>query len=521
MRHPNVLFIMTDQQRFDTIAALGNEQIYTPNLDRLVRRGVTFTNAYSPCPVCVPARYSIRTGCEPPTTRSFSNGAARPAPGQAETMEGRCGPYLARTMQRLGYRTFGLGKFHSDPWDEDLGFEVHLHSEELYGTPDQRRRDAFAGWIAREHPQFDYIEALMGERTEMYYMPQVSPLPAELTVERWAADRAVEQLAADDGRPYFGFVSFIGPHPPFAPPVPFNRMYDPDRMPNPVRGDLAVDHMDEQIPWMNHIIWAEDINDSHARVLKARYYGEISYIDDCLGRILDAVEARGDAERTVICFFTDHGDHLGDHHAWQKESFFEASCHIPFLVSWPERLPGDTRRGEFVSLVDLFGIATGAATADGRPTTDDRRSTTDDGRPTTVELRDGVDVLAMLAGTAQPREFVTSMYGEPGTPLFKVMIRQGDWKYIFLANGGRDQLFNVVEDPAEARNRAAEHGEIARRLRALAVGICNTSGAAAALAGDDLRAFPYQERPRRRIYQFDRSRGVAGFPARPEDVLKA
>ncbi|MCU0503085.1 MAG: sulfatase-like hydrolase/transferase, partial [Anaerolineae bacterium] len=91
---------MTDQQRFDTIACLANDQIYTPNLDRLVRRGVAFTNAYSPCPVCVPARYSIRTGCEPPTTRSFSNGAARPAPGQAATMEGRCGPYLARTMQR-------------------------------------------------------------------------------------------------------------------------------------------------------------------------------------------------------------------------------------------------------------------------------------------------------------------------------------------------------------------------------------------------------------------------------------
>jgi choline-sulfatase len=506
MTQPNVLFIMTDQQRFDTIAALGNEQIYTPNLDRLVRRGVTFTNAYSPCPVCVPARYGIRTGCEPPTTRSFTNGVPRPAPGQAETMEGRCGPYLGKTMHDLGYRTFGIGKFHSNPWDEDLGFEVHLHSEELYGTPDQRARDGFAGWIAREHPEFDYIETLMGERTEMYYMPQVSPLPAELTVERWAADRAVEQIAADDGRPYFGFVSFVGPHPPFAPPVPFNRMYDPDRMPNPVAGDLAVDHMDEQIPWMNYIIWAEEINDPHARVLKARYYGEISYIDDCLGRILDAVEAGGDADNTVICFFTDHGDHLGDHHAWQKESFFEASCHIPFLVSWPARLPADVRRDELVSLVDLFGIAAGAATADG-------------GRPT-VATRDGMDLLGVLAGTAQPREFLTSMYGEPGTPLFKIMVRQGDWKYIFLANGGRQQLFNVVEDPAEARNQAAERGEVTRRLRALAASACNTPGAADALAGDDLRAFSYQERPRHRIYQFDRSRGVSGFPARPEDVLK-
>ena len=135
------------------------------------------------------------------------------------------------------------------------------------------------GWIAREHPDFDYIEALMGERTEMYYMPQVSPLPAHLTVESWAADRSVEALRASDDRPFFGFVSFIGPHPPFAPPVPFNRIYDPDRMPGPVRGDPAVDHLDEQIPFMNRIIWADEINDASTRVLKARYYGEITYID--------------------------------------------------------------------------------------------------------------------------------------------------------------------------------------------------------------------------------------------------
>ena len=97
---PNVLFVMTDQQRFDTIAALGNRHIYTPNLDRLVSRGVSFTNAYSTCPVCVPARYTIRTGCEPPAIRVFSNRISGPAPGQADTIEGRCGPYLAKVMRQ-------------------------------------------------------------------------------------------------------------------------------------------------------------------------------------------------------------------------------------------------------------------------------------------------------------------------------------------------------------------------------------------------------------------------------------
>ena len=121
---PNILFIMTDQQRWDTIAALGNTEIFTPNLDRLVGRGLSFSNAYSPCPVCVAARYTIRTGCTPLRTRFFSNGLAPPAPGQADTVEGRCGPYLAKVMQDLGYRTFGIGKFHTNPWGEDRGYQT-------------------------------------------------------------------------------------------------------------------------------------------------------------------------------------------------------------------------------------------------------------------------------------------------------------------------------------------------------------------------------------------------------------
>ena len=235
---PNVLFVMTDQQRWDTIAALGNGHIHTPNLDRLVRRGLSFTHAYSTCPVCVPARYTVRTGCEPPTTRIFSNRHQAPAPGQADTITGRCGGYLAATMRGLGYRTFGIGKFHSKPWNEDLGYDLHLHSEELYDSPEQRAGDAYASWLHREHPEYDHLEALMGERTEMYYMPQMSAQPAHCAVEGWAAARAVEQLRVADPRPWFGFVSFVGPHPPFAPPVPYNRMYDPDRMPDPITGGL-------------------------------------------------------------------------------------------------------------------------------------------------------------------------------------------------------------------------------------------------------------------------------------------
>jgi len=499
-RKPNVLFLMADQFRFDAIGALGNKDVYTPNLDRLVKRGAAFTNTYSPCPVCVPARYVIRTGCEPETTRVFMNGPAKPLEGQAPTVSGRCGPYLAATMKRLGYRTFGVGKFHTMPWDEPLGYDVHLHSEELYATPDQRQRDAYAHWIASEHPQFNYVEGLMGERTDMYYMPQARPMPPELAVERWAADRAVEQIRRQGPEPYFGFVSFIGPHPPIAPPIPFNRLYDPDRMPNPVRGDISVDHMDEQIPWMNYAIWAEDVNDAHARVVRSRYYGTITYIDDCIGRILDAVDARGDAATTMICFFSDHGDMLGDHHGWQKESYFDVSARVPFLVSWPDAAPANVQREQLASLTDLFGLATSAAGA--------------------KELREGVDLMPALRDNGGTRECVFGCYGIPGTPLFKMMAREGAWKYIWMANGGREQLFNVVSDPHELSNVAREQADITSRLRSRVVGMTNRPALRAGMDGDNLRAFSFSPRRLQRIYQFDRSRGITGFPQHPRDVLR-
>ena len=498
-RKPNVLFIMADQQRFDTIAALGNHDIYTPNLDRLAARGTAFTRAYSTCPVCVPARYTIRTGCDPYTTRIFGNAKPQLIEGMSPTMTGRCGAYLAQTMQGLGYRTFGAGKFHTMPWNEELGYEVHLRSEELYGTPEQRRGDAYASWIAAKHPEYDFLEGLMGERTEMYYMPQMSPMPADITVEGWAAQQAIEQLASTDKRPYFGFISFIGPHPPIAPPIPFNRVYDPDRMRNPICGKLETDHMDEQIPFMNYAVWSEDINDSHTRVLRARYYGEITYIDHCIGQILDAVEKRGDGENTLICFYSDHGDHLGDHHAWQKETFFDVSCHVPFLVSWPDKLAAGKKCDDLACLTDLFGIATKAG-----------------GK---AEFRQGTDVLGGLDGSAKARDVLFGYYGDPGTRLFKIMARQDRWKYIFLANGGREQLFDLESDPQELANVAETRRDVADKLRQKATAACDRSELRATLDGGGLRAFPFEPRPLRRIYQFDRSRGVTGFPRRPEDLV--
>jgi choline-sulfatase len=481
---PNILFIMTDQQRFDTIAALGHAQVRTPNLDRLAARGVACTNAYSSCPVCVPARYTLMTGCEPSKTSWLSNWAP------AGKVRERCGPYLAETLSAQGYRTWGLGKFHTDPRHEPLGFQTHEYSEELWPTEAEFLKDDYVRWLRARAPAFSHLEQVHGERSDMYYVPQLRSMPAEFTVESWLASRAVEELGRQDPRPYFGFASFVTPHPPIAPPVPYNRMFNPDEMPDPQLGEPEVDQADDYLAWMNHAVWAEDISPAQARRLRARYFGSIAFIDDCIGRILDAVEARPDAANTLICFFSDHGDHMGDHRAWQKESFFEASCRVPMLVSWPGRLPAGARFAGLAALTDLFGLATAASGA--------------------AQLRDGHDLLGALNGKAAQRHNLIGMFGTPGTRQFKCMVREGDWKYIWLANGGRELLFNLRDDSTEARSLATAHPDVASRLRAEAVHVLASRPLTQpAVENGTLKALPFAPFPRTRIKQF--ARGVTDF----------
>jgi choline-sulfatase len=251
---------------------------------------------------------------------------------------------------------------------------------------------------------------------------------------------------------------------------------------------------------MRYAIWADTINPALTRTVKARYYGEISYLDHCVGRILDAIEARPKSENVLICFFADHGDLLGDHHGWQKQNFFEAACRVPLLLSWPAVLPKGAVRKELISLADLFGIATEAAGE--------------------CDVREGTNILKMLRGECSERECLIGMIEPPGSHDFKLMVMTDGWKYIFMANGGREQLFNLARDPNELSNCAASASQIRNELHDLGVQACRVPGAIDALDGDRLRQFPFRQRPRTRLYQFDRSRGVVGFPERPEDALK-
>jgi len=478
----NVLIIMCDQFRYDCINALGNRTIQTPNINRLVNRGVTFLNAYSPCPVCVPARYVIRTGQSPYSMGITSNDVSD------ENKKNIRNKYLAEKMSELGYRTFGIGKFHTVPHNENIGYEKHIYSEELYEKGCEMQDDYYR-FIREKHPEYNHVEQLHGERSEMYYQPQISPFPADLTVENWCSNMAVENIKVQDPRPYFGFVSFVGPHPPLAPPSPYNRMYDPDKMPESILGDLETDHMHEYLPYMNFMTFAEDISSTHEKILKSRYYGEISYIDTCIGKILDTIEKDEDKYNTMIIFTSDHGDHMGDHHSWQKESFFESSCHVPLIVSAPDLLKKNESCDSLVSLEDIYSTVLNYAGYN--------------------YSGEGLNLIDVFNGTIR-RENLYGLhaYGK----YFTAMITNGRYKFIYMSNGGKIQLFDLLEDRYEVNNLSEVYPKIVEKFKNLLIEKFESSIEPKKYIDDaGLIRYEFTQMPRHRIKQMAEWKNITGY----------
>ena len=420
---PNVLLFFTDQQRHDTIRALGNPTIRTPALDRLANEGTAFTSAYSASPVCVSARCSTMFGQYPSSTGCYAN--RFPMPEDRRT--------FMDSLTDAGYRTHGIGKCHFSPDSHALrGFQTREEQEELRGT---REEDDYLQFLIENG--FGHVRDPHGIRGEMYYIPQPAQMPAELHPTQWIGDRSIsflEQQAKSD-QPWFLYSSYIHPHPPFAPPNPWHKLYRAPLMPLPnVPQDSEALHT-----WVNrhqnrYKYRDQGIDQNLMRNMRAHYYACISFIDYQVGRILQALEEMGQLDNTLILYTSDHGEHLGDYNCFGKRSMHDSCARVPMIARLPGRFEGGQRCEEVTSLVDIAPTALAAAGVDGPG-----------------HKLDGVDLAEISAGTSS-RETVFSQFESEGQAIYTAVNRR--WKYAYSAGDDREYLFDRVEDPRETRNRA-------------------------------------------------------------------
>ena len=335
MKKKHVLLIFTDQQRRDTIHALGNDKIITPALDSIANEAVVFVRCYTPSPVCVPARMSMFAGQYCARTGNNTNNRTKVYQGEGFYSE----------FTKAGYNTHCVGKMHYNPDLYGLlGFRGRDTQEEMANP-----NDDYTKFI--KNSPYKHVFDYNGQRSELYYIPQVSQLPQEAHPTQWVGDRAVEFLESADPEkePVFLMASFIHPHPPFCPPAPWNKLYR-----GPFGHTPFVPEDKESYADMlrnKYTCDALGISPRRLELLVEHYYACVTFVDYQISRILDTLKKKGMYDDTIIVFTSDHGDMMGDYGSMGKRTMLDAASNIPFLL----KMPGEehTIRHDPASLVDL------------------------------------------------------------------------------------------------------------------------------------------------------------------------
>jgi arylsulfatase len=429
MKQPNILLLFTDQQRFDTIAALGNPVIKTPALDRLVNEGTSFERCYTPSPVCVAARCALMTGFPPHKTGCFD----------LDDMPQSIPSFMER-LRDAGYQTHGAGKMHFTPDHTRMwGFEGRDIAEELKDENDDFHDFIYANGYGHAH---EYN----GIRSEYYYIPQPSQLPASLHNTQWTGDRSIEFLRNRDmNRPFFLMSSFLKPHPPFESPTPWNKLYRASEMQPPfvpAGSDSIRTFWNEfQNRFKYRGAWGTD--EMLMRAMRAAYYSCISFVDFQIGRILR--ELGESLDETLVIFTSDHGELLGDYGCVGKRTMQEVSVRVPLLARFPGVFPSGIRCRKPVTLLDVHETFLAAAGVSNGHHSTERQS------------------LVRLLTDDQPR-VVFSQFQQ--RRFAQYMASDGRWKYVYSAPDRKEILVDLESDPMESRNLAGtEDG--ARPLKCL------------------------------------------------------
>lgn len=449
-RRPNILFLLSDQHSYRVAGCYGDGLGATPNIDRIARRGVTFDNAYCASPICTPSRMSLLTGRWPHRQNCW-------------TLEDQLAsdlPTYAHALGAAGYRAILVGRMHS------------IGPDQLHGFAERDIGDCSPNWLGAGRQDLGVLAGAQGPSAPS---PDGAPTPAvsirnsgrgqsgyevvdDATTQAACArlrELGAERAAGRD-QPFLLTVGFLLPHCPFVARAEdydaFEGRVGPPQIPRP---DADAEH-----PWL--VKWRRYSgceNADRADVIRARtaYYGLVRALDRKIGRILDALEAAGFGEDTLVVYASDHGEQIGERELWWKNTFYEESVRVPLVMAWPGRFPKDERRAQVVNLTDVNATIVEAAGAPPLPRSDAR------------------SLIGIASDAAAPWENET--FSEYVTDLSSVwtgpeatcqrMLRSGRYKYVHI-DGHRPQLFDLEADPLESRDLGedAAHARVRQRLAA-------------------------------------------------------
>ncbi|SEE25770.1 arylsulfatase [Ruania alba] len=451
---PNIVVVCTDQWRGDALSVAGHPIVKTPTLDRFANRGVRFTNAYSATPTCVPARMALMSGLS-----QHAHGRL----GYQDGIPFDADPTLPSALRDAGYQTQAIGKMHYSPERVRIGFDdVTLHDGYLHAARGKERGvewyDDYLVWLrdqAGEPAVSDYFDDGVNCNS---VTARPWDRPERLHPTNWAVTESIRWLyRRDPTRPFFLYLSFHRPHPPYNPPRwAFEQYLDPS----------LPDHEPPVGDWAEYFEAHRDDHDDQANVAqydtqtrnraRAGYYGNITHIDHQMNRFLESLQEFGVADNTYVLFTSDHGEMLGDHHLWRKGYPYEGSARVPMLLTGPD-IPAGQVLDDVVELRDVMPTLLTAAGVD------------------VPEQVEGVPLQHAFAAGADPdggARVREALHGEHVLLGESIQwIRSGDHLYVWFSGTGREQLFDVAADRDQVRDLAAApeaQGRLAE-LRALLV----------------------------------------------------
>lgn len=418
MKRPNILLITTDEQRYDTIGAMGYDFMKTPNLDKLALEGCCYTNAYSSNPVCMAARHNILTGL---TARyhGFDTNYFEDNP--------RVIPYNLPTFPQLlsdaGYDTIAIGKMHFQPCRRHNGFTKMELMEEI---PRNLEDDEYTRYLSENG--YGDIQSPHGVRHLLYMLPQRSVIAEEHHGSSWVAERSISHLKENRGkRPFFMWSSFIAPHPPFDVPYRWADLYKGTVFP-PLK--ISETPTSKQLEAQKNV--ANYPNETYFRRAREMYHASISFVDFNIGKIIQQLKELGEYDNTVIVFTSDHGEMMGDYGTFQKGLPYDSAAKIPFIVRYPQKLKPGSKEENFVDLNDLLPTFLDAA---GVPYPN-------------PEILPGESIFNRSG--KKNRNIQYTEYGRKGRRWISLRNRQ--YKYNYYYGGGREELFDMISDPDETKN---------------------------------------------------------------------